>query len=136
MFLKPTQKSASSKERMKKSTKKVAPRQKTVIDDRSIPVWLFPTKRFYEKLNRVATETGLSRLDALNKGLDALLRETQKKNSALNKSVKTGIQEEAFRKTMGQVSRDYWSTLTPEEKRARAQKSAEARWRERKKGGE
>jgi hypothetical protein len=118
---------------MKEPTKKIEPKRKSVIDDRSIPIWLFPTKKFYEKLNRVATETGLSRLDALNRGLDALLRETQKQNSPLNRVVKTGIQEEAFRKTMGQVSRDYWSTLTPEEKRQRAQKSAQARWRKREK---
>lgn len=32
------------------------------------------------------------------------------------------------RRTMGQVSRNYWATVSPEEKRKRAQKSARARW--------
>jgi hypothetical protein len=69
------------------------------MDDRSIAVWRFPTRRFYEKLNRVATETGLSLLDPLNRVLDALLRETQKQNSPLKRAVKTRIREEASRKT-------------------------------------
>ena len=111
---------------MKKPTKKKVPA--IVKDDRSMPVWLQATKSFYLKLNRVATECGLSRYDTLTRGLDALLRETRKQQSPLNKKIKSEGQRESFRKTMGQVSRRYWATLTPEEKRARAQKSANARW--------
>jgi hypothetical protein len=29
---------------------------------------------------------------------------------------------------MGQVSRNYWATVSPEEKRERARKGAQARW--------
>ena len=111
---------------MKKPTKKKVP--PIVKDDRSMPVWLQATNSFYLKLNRVATECGLSRYDTLTRGLDALLRETRKQQSPLNKKIKSEGQRESFRKTMGQVSRRYWATLTPEEKRARAQKSANARW--------
>jgi hypothetical protein len=99
-----------------------------VTEDRTIPVWLQATRSFYIKLNRVATECGFSRYDTLNQGLDALLRETRKRQSPLNKAIKTESQTESFRKTMGQVSRKYWATLTPEQKRVRAQKSARARW--------
>jgi hypothetical protein len=111
---------------VKKLTKKKVPA--SVKDDRSMPVWLQATKSFYLKLNRVASECGLSRYDTLTRGLDALLRETRKQQSPLNKKIKSEGQRESFRKTMGQVSRRYWATLTPEEKRARAQKSANARW--------
>ena len=111
---------------MKKPTKKKVPA--VVKDDLSMPVWLQATRSFYLKLNRVAAGCGLSRYDTLTRGLDALLRETSKQQSPLNKKIKSESQRESFRKTMGQVSRKYWATLTPEEKRARAQKSANARW--------
>ena len=116
---------------MKKPTKKKLPA--TVKDDLSMPVWLQATRSFYLKLNRVAAECGLSRYDTLTRGLDALLRETGKQQSPLNKKIKSENQRESFRKTMGQVSRKYWATLTAEEKRARAQKSANARWSRREK---
>ncbi len=116
---------------MKKPTMKKTPA--IVKDDLSMPVWLQATRSFYLKLNRVAAECGLSRYDALTRGLDALLRETSKQQSPLTKKIKSEGQRESFRKTMGEVSRKYWATLTPEQKRARAQKSANARWSRREK---
>ena len=98
------------------------------IDDPRRPVWLEATESFYKKLNRVAKQCGLTRYDALSRGLDALLRETEIRNSALNRNIKSPSQSEVFRRTMGQVSRNYWATISPEEKRLRAQKSAYARW--------
>ena len=97
-------------------------------DNLTIPVWLHATESFYKKLNRVAKQCGLARYDALSRGLDALLRETEIRNSALNRNIKSPSQSEVFRRTMGQVSRNYWSTVSPEEKRRRAQNSARARW--------
>lgn len=98
------------------------------VDDPRRPVWLEATDFFYKKLNRIARECQLSRYDALSRGLDALLRETEVRNSALNRNVKSPSQSEVFRRTMGQVSRNYWSTISPEEKRERGRKSAQARW--------
>jgi hypothetical protein len=95
----------------------------------TIPVWLHATESFYKKLNRVAKECGVARYEALSRGLDALRREFEIQTSPLNKVIKSPSQSEVFRRTMGQVSRKFWSTLTPEQKRARAQKSAQARWR-------
>jgi hypothetical protein len=71
---------------VKKPTKKKMPT--AVKDDRSMPVWLQATRSFYVKLNRVATECGHSRYDTLTRGLDALLRETRKQQSPLNKKIK------------------------------------------------
>lgn len=52
-------------------------------DDARRPVWLEATESFYKKLNRIAKQCEMSRYEALSKGLDALLRETQIRNSAL-----------------------------------------------------
>ena len=98
------------------------------IDDTRRPVWLEATESFYKKLNRIAKECELSRYEALSRRLDALLRETHVRNSALNRNIKTPGQSEVFRRTMGQVSRNYWAMVSPEERRERARKSAQARW--------
>jgi hypothetical protein len=94
------------------------------IDNTRRSVWLEATESFYKKLNRIAKECELSRYEALSKGLDALLREIQVRNSALNRNIKTPGQLEVLRRTMGQVSRTIgrWSArkgeANGEEKRA------------------
>lgn len=98
------------------------------LDDTRRPVWLEATESFYKKLNRIAKECELSRYEALRKGLDALLRERQVRNSALNRNIRSPAQSEVFRRTMGQVSRNYWAAISVEEKRERARKSTRARW--------
>ena len=94
----------------------------------AIPVWLHATESFYKKLNRIAKECQLSRYEAISRGLDALRREMEVRNSALNRNIRSPAQSEVFRRTMGQVSRNYWSTVNAEEKRERARKTAQARW--------
>ena len=103
-------------------------KQDPIMDDPRRPVWLEATDSFYKKLNRIARECQLSRYDALSRGLDALLREAEVRNSALNRNVRSPGQSEVFRRTMGQVSRNYWATVSPEEKRERGKKTAQARW--------
>ncbi len=98
-------------------------------DDGRRPVWLEATESFYRKLNRVAKQCDLSRYEALSRGLDALRREIELRNSPLNRNIKSPAQSEVFRRTMGQVSRNYWATVSMEEKRERARKSARVRWR-------
>ena len=97
-------------------------------DDTRRPVWLEATEFFYKKLNRIAKRCEVSRYDALTEGLDALLRETQIRSSALNRKIKSPAQSEVFRRTMGQVSRNYWATVSLEERRERGQRGAHARW--------
>ncbi|MFL6450468.1 MAG: hypothetical protein ACJ746_22730 [Bryobacteraceae bacterium] len=101
------------------------------LDDPRRPVWLEATDSFYKKLNRIARECQLSRYEALSRGLDALLRENDVRNSALNRNIKSPAQSEVFRRTMGQVSRNYWATISTEEKRVRGSRSAQARWNRR-----
>jgi hypothetical protein len=97
-------------------------------DNVAIPVWLHATESFYKKLNRIARECQMSRYEAIRRGLDALRREMEVRNSPLNRNVKSPAQSEVFRRTMGQVSRNYWATVNAEEKRERARKIAQARW--------
>jgi hypothetical protein len=97
------------------------------LDDTRRPGWLEATASFYKKLNRIAKECELSRYEALRRGLDALLRETQVRNSALNRNIRSPAQSEVFRGTMGQVSRNYWAMVSTKERRERARKSAQAR---------
>ena len=101
-----------------------------IANNLNIPVWLHATESFYKKLNRVANKCGMPRYEALSRGLDALLREHQIQTSPLNKAIKSPGQSEVFRRTMGQVSRKYWATVSAEEKRLRGQRSARARWKE------
>jgi hypothetical protein len=110
------------------STSKLS-RSSEGTDDTRRPVWLEATESFYKKLNRIAKECQFSRYEALSKGLDALFREMQVRRSPLNRNIKSPGQSEVFRRTMGQVSRNYWATVSLEEKRKRATKSAQARWR-------
>ena len=112
----------------KKAGKQQAADGRISPDNAAIPVWLHATESFYKKLNRIAKQCELSRYEALSRGLDALLRETQIRQSPLNKNIKSPGQSEVFRRTMAQVSRNYWATVNTEEKRERARKSAQARW--------
>jgi len=70
----------------------------------------------------------MSRYDAPSKGLDALLRKPQIRSSTLNRNIKSPAQSEVFRRTMGQVSRNYRATVSLVERCERAQKIAHARW--------
>ena len=70
----------------------------------------------------------MSRYEALSRGLDALRREVEVRDSPLNRNVRSPAQSEVFRRTMGQVSRNYWATISPEEKRERGRRSAQAGW--------
>ncbi len=97
-------------------------------DDTRRPVWLEATEAFYKKLNRIADQCGLSRYEALSRGLDALWREAEVRNSPLNRSIKSPAQSEIFRSTMGQMSRNYWATVSLDERRERGRKNALARW--------
>jgi hypothetical protein len=100
-------------------------------DDSRRPVWLEATESFYKKLSRIAGLCELSRYEALSRGLDALRREVEVRDSPLNRNIKSPGQSEVFRRTMGQVSRNYWATVSTEEKRERARKGANARWNRR-----
>jgi hypothetical protein len=100
-------------------------------EDRSLPVWLAATGTFYKKLNRVADACGLTRIEALEQGLDALLQRQRNQDIPLRKVAGTK-QVDSFRATMSEVSRNFWATLTPEQKSERARKNAIARWKKKK----
>ncbi len=98
------------------------------VDDVRRPVWIEATQSFYKKLNRIAKDCKMTRYQALCKGLDALRHEMEIRNSALNQKIKSPSQSEVFRRTMGQVSRNYWATVSEEERREKGRRNAQARW--------
>jgi hypothetical protein len=74
-----------------------------LVDDVRRPVWLESTDSFYKKLARIAKSCEVTRYEALSRGLDALRRELEVRNSALNRNIRSPAQSEVFRRTMGQV---------------------------------
>jgi hypothetical protein len=74
---------------IRRSVSIFASKRERTIDDARRPVWLEATQSFYKKLNRIARKCQLTRYDALRLGLDALLRETEVRNSALNRNIRT-----------------------------------------------
>jgi len=103
-------------------------------DDLRRPVWPEATESFYKKLNRIANDCRLSRYEALSRGLDALLGETQVRNSVLNRSIKSPGSRRYFGELWDKVSRNYWPTVSLEERQERGRKNAQIRWRQRSAG--
>ena len=95
----------------------------------TLPPCAEATESFYKKLIRVAKECDLSSYEALSKRPGYAAAGNASTNSALNRNINSPGQSEVFRRTMGQVSRNYWATVSLEEKRERARKTAEARWK-------
>src|ERR1700752_1801686 len=117
---------------MTRLEKRVSEKERSFRDDDARrPVWLEAADSFYKKLNRIVKLCELSRYEALSRGLDALRREVEVRNSALNRKIRSPAQSEVFRRTMGQVSRNFWAPVRAEEKRERARNSANARWNRR-----
>jgi hypothetical protein len=110
--------------------KKIAPgaETRTPIEDRSLPVWFSATERFYKKLNRLADEYCLSRIEVLEQALDAFV-ERQHRERELPIQKKVGKKNaEVLRTAMSTMVRGYWATLTPEERSERAKKAAKTRY--------
>lgn len=101
---------------------------RTPIDDRSLPVWFSATERFYKKLNRLADEYCLSRIEVLEQALDAFV-ERHHRERELPIQKKVGKKDaEVLRTAMSTMVRSYWATLTPEERSERARKAAKTRY--------
>ena len=89
-------------------------RKAQASDDTRRPVWLEATESIYKKLNRIAKQCEVSRYDALIKASMPCCGKHKYGSSPLNRNVKSPAQSEVFRRTMGQVSRNYWATVPRE----------------------
>jgi hypothetical protein len=101
-------------------------------EDMSVPP-AFP-KSFYVKLAAAAKEFGLSRVQFVMDALKYYTAEIRRKNrSPATKALGSAAEAKKFAEMSSKVSKSWWSTLTPEEKRARGQKAVQARWAKTKK---
>jgi len=85
----------------------------------------FP-QSFYLTLNKAAKKAGMPRAVFALKALRFYSAELEKKKSHVAKAL--GDSAESYADQARKVSQSWWATLTPEQKKARAQAAAEARW--------
>lgn len=114
-----------------------APKDKASQDtteDLSIPVWVDPhlTPAFYKRLNAIASTCQAPRYQIIQEGIELFLRHYQEEQGLITKITKDKSSAKAVRKVLGEISRTYWEGVSEEEKRARGQKAAQARWAKKK----
>ena len=101
------------------------------VEDFELPPWTGLTKSWYRSLNRAAREYKIPRKTILEEALKTYLK-ILKGNQSPFRQLKTAQQgEEAVKNFFGKFSRDWWESLTPEQKEAESQKrkkAANARW--------
>ena len=94
----------------------------------SIPP-VFPAS-FYKLLVEGAKKLGVSRarfaMDAARHYLKAI--ETKRKSGPIAEALDSEELAERYRAARSKVAKKWWSTVSEEEKKARAQKAVQARW--------
>jgi metal-responsive CopG/Arc/MetJ family transcriptional regulator len=86
------------------------------------------SKAFYKTLADYAVEFRTTRSRFVMKAVRYYAEEMRKKHSPMGKAIPSQDIVSAYRDAQGAVSKEWWATLTPEERSARAKKAIEARW--------
>jgi hypothetical protein len=94
-------------------------------EDMSLPP-AFP-QTFYAALNKAAKEAGLPRAAFAIKAIKYYSAALRKGKSPATKALGASGAE-TYGELSSQVSKSWWSKLTPEEKTSRARTAAEGRW--------
>ncbi len=100
-------------------------------DDMTLPP-AFP-QSFYAVLARAAKAAGISRSEFAIKAVKFYEASLKKQKSPSTKALGSS-DADVYSEMSSQVSKSWWSKLTPEEKTARAKIAAEGRWGKKKKG--
>jgi hypothetical protein len=98
------------------------------LDNFEIPVWTELSARWYQRLNRLARKHKMSRKDVLEEALKAFDKS--------KKTEKLGGGEEAIKKAFGTFAKEWWNSLTPEQRVVESAKRSEIarkRWAKQKK---
>lgn len=90
------------------------------------------TEAFHRKLARISEKYDRPRVQVLKDGLKLAEAHYKELASPLRQTVKSKEAADALRKSLSQVSRKYWNSISAEEKSKRMSKAAKARWRNRK----
>jgi hypothetical protein len=86
------------------------------------------SKAFYKALAGYAAEFRTTRAQFVMKAVRHYAETLRKKDSPMSKALPSDEIVEVYRSAQGALSKKWWSTLTAEEKSARAMKAIEARW--------
>jgi hypothetical protein len=95
-------------------------------EDLSMPVVF--SKAFYKALAGYAAEFRTTRTQFVIKAVRHYAETLRKKNSPMGKVLPSVEIVEVYRDAQSELSKKWWSKLSPEEKTARAKKAIEARW--------
>ena len=87
---------------------------------------IFPTA-YYRLLAKGAQQLGLSRTTLAMSALRHYLKTQQTKNAPITKVLSADLTEQ-FAAAQRKLAKDWWSSLTAEERKARAKKANQARW--------
>jgi len=85
------------------------------------------SKSFYRLLTEAAAEFDLTRAELAVRALKHYIKELRLRRSPLTDAVGEDSAKE-YAKVQSKLSKDYWSTLAPEERKRRAAIALEARW--------
>jgi hypothetical protein len=86
------------------------------------------SKAFYKALAAYAAEFHTTRAQFVMKAVRHYAEQLRKKNSPMGKALPSEDVASAFREAQSNLAKNWWATLTPEEKAERSRKANEARW--------
>ncbi len=90
------------------------------------------SKSFYRLLTEAAEEFGVTRSEIAIRALKHYIKELRLRKSPLTDAVGEDSAKE-YGKVQSQISKNYWSTVSPEERKRRAAIALKARWAKKKK---
>ena len=93
-----------------------------------MPPWFGLPKSFYKKLAEYAAEFGMTRQQMLQKAIAHYAQTLRDRNAPLAKALGKPEITQRFKEMASQAAKGWWANVTPEEKKARAQKANAARW--------
>jgi hypothetical protein len=94
-----------------------------------VPPWFGLPKSFYKKLAEYAAEFGMTRQQLLIKAIPHYAQALRDRNAPLAKALGKPEITQRFKQMVSQASKNWWANVSPEEKKARAQRANAARWK-------
>ena len=104
-------------------------KRKGDLENFELPVWQNLGARWYAKVNKLARKYEITRADLLEEAVS--LFERYQKTLALKKVGGKEATEQDIRKVFGGFAKNWWDSLTPEQRKGEAKKrsmAAKARW--------
>ena len=100
--------------------------KKPVKENMALPP-AFP-ESFYRLLTQGAQQLGVSRVRFVMDAMRHYLRAMENKNAPMAKALGSEELAKKYGEARGKLAKKWWSTVSEEERRERAQKAIQARW--------